>query len=244
MSEETQNTEATEAPQVSPEQFLQDFDWHNYEEGIDIIAGGKLEECEKMVLGLEELFHKSQFSFKVKKSEEKRKTVDKSGHELIEFRGEKISGALDFVSKILEFNEITKIKSFITRIEQCNRRMKPILIEESEIMKVKLRNFDIEMKQLYPVYKELYDKNQDYLKEKGSLRKKLIRERKIKYKDLDDREVDTLFHEKFPEFNDFFKNYSEKKKQYNKLSQKIKNTKIVMNQILNYNDKIQKYFNE
>ncbi|MEP2935691.1 MAG: 30S ribosomal protein S1 [Gilvibacter sp.] len=42
------------APQVSekeanPEKFLKDFDWHNYEEGIDPVDDGKLEEFEKLV---------------------------------------------------------------------------------------------------------------------------------------------------------------------------------------------------
>ena len=54
MSEETKNTEvqevaATEAPKVSPEQFLKDFNWHNYEEGIDVIEDTQLEEFEKLV---------------------------------------------------------------------------------------------------------------------------------------------------------------------------------------------------
>ncbi|KAA1243438.1 30S ribosomal protein S1 [Aquimarina sp. RZ0] len=60
MSEETKNTDVQEvgapkeAPAVSPqqenpEQFLKDFNWHNYEEGIDPIADSKLEEFEKLV---------------------------------------------------------------------------------------------------------------------------------------------------------------------------------------------------
>ncbi len=60
MSEETQNTDVQEvetkkaAPAVSaqqenPEQFLKEFNWHNYEEGIDPIADSKLEEFEKLV---------------------------------------------------------------------------------------------------------------------------------------------------------------------------------------------------
>ena len=50
MSEETQNTEVQEAaPVVNPEQFLKDFNWHNYEEGIDPIEDTKLEEFEKLV---------------------------------------------------------------------------------------------------------------------------------------------------------------------------------------------------
>ncbi|WP_411766824.1 30S ribosomal protein S1 [Winogradskyella sp. A3E31] len=43
-----------EAPQVSeaqknPEKFLKEFDWHNYEEGIEQVADAKLEEFEKLV---------------------------------------------------------------------------------------------------------------------------------------------------------------------------------------------------
>ncbi|GGW62044.1 SSU ribosomal protein S1P [Winogradskyella epiphytica] len=51
--------EATEAKQVdapviseaqaNPEKFLKEFDWHNYEEGIEQVADKKLEEFEKLV---------------------------------------------------------------------------------------------------------------------------------------------------------------------------------------------------
>ena len=53
---EVEITEATtvEAPVVSeaqanPEKFLKEFDWHNYEEGIEQVADKKLEEFEKLV---------------------------------------------------------------------------------------------------------------------------------------------------------------------------------------------------
>ncbi len=48
MSEETKNTEA-EVAAVNPEQFLKDFNWHNYEEGIDPIEDDQLAEFEKLV---------------------------------------------------------------------------------------------------------------------------------------------------------------------------------------------------
>ncbi|NRB60531.1 MAG: 30S ribosomal protein S1 [Winogradskyella sp.] len=53
---EVEATAATtvEAPVVSeaqanPEKFLKEFDWHNYEEGIEQVADSKLEEFEKLV---------------------------------------------------------------------------------------------------------------------------------------------------------------------------------------------------
>ncbi len=57
MSEETKNTEVQETEAVATpvvetvnaEQFLKDFNWHNYEEGIDPIEDDKLVEFEKLV---------------------------------------------------------------------------------------------------------------------------------------------------------------------------------------------------
>ncbi|WP_111684279.1 30S ribosomal protein S1 [Winogradskyella tangerina] len=53
---EVETTEATqvEAPviseaQANPEKFLKEFDWHNYEEGIEQVADKKLAEFEKLV---------------------------------------------------------------------------------------------------------------------------------------------------------------------------------------------------
>ena len=41
---------AEETPQqANPEKFLEDFNWHNYEEGIDPVDGQQLEEFEKLV---------------------------------------------------------------------------------------------------------------------------------------------------------------------------------------------------
>ena len=54
MEEVTAETTAVETPEVNeaqanPEQFLKDFNWHNYEEGIDPVDDAKLDEFEKLV---------------------------------------------------------------------------------------------------------------------------------------------------------------------------------------------------
>ena len=49
----TQDTSPVEPPtldnKISSDQFLKDFNWHNYEEGIDPVADDKLDEFEKLV---------------------------------------------------------------------------------------------------------------------------------------------------------------------------------------------------
>ncbi len=46
---EIQTKAAPSPQQENPEKFLEDFDWHNYEEGIDPVDDTKLEEFEKLV---------------------------------------------------------------------------------------------------------------------------------------------------------------------------------------------------
>ena len=50
INEETPPVEtANNESQLNPEQFLKNFNWHNYEEGIDPVADEKLDEFEKLV---------------------------------------------------------------------------------------------------------------------------------------------------------------------------------------------------
>jgi len=44
-----ENQTAVSESQQNPEKFLEEFDWHNYEEGIEQVADKKLEEFEKLV---------------------------------------------------------------------------------------------------------------------------------------------------------------------------------------------------
>ena len=54
VSKSVETTESNEQPaqeeqKISPEEFLKDFNWHNYEEGIDPIEDSKLVEFEGLV---------------------------------------------------------------------------------------------------------------------------------------------------------------------------------------------------
>ena len=44
-----QPKEAVSAKEANPTKFLEDFNWHNYEEGIDPVDGVQLQEFEKLV---------------------------------------------------------------------------------------------------------------------------------------------------------------------------------------------------
>jgi hypothetical protein len=131
-----------------------------------------VDECEKMVTGLEHFFDKDHFSFKTR--EKVTYNVDKKGHVLIEFRGEKISGALDFITKIIELDHIIKISQYIKRIETCNTRILPILIEEEKIISGKLSKLISEREELRPKYDFVVKRNIEYTKSLADLQEKMI----------------------------------------------------------------------
>ena len=44
-----ENNQEVSLKEKNPDKFLEEFNWHNYEEGIDPVDDGKLEEFEKLV---------------------------------------------------------------------------------------------------------------------------------------------------------------------------------------------------
>ena len=105
-----------------------------------------------MVTGLTNIVTNSTFNFIGENN--KNHKVDKKGHQLIEFRGEKVSGAIDFISKIIEYNQIAEIQKFIVRIEQINKEIQPILIEEIKIIEVKLIGLNKDLNAIKPEYEK------------------------------------------------------------------------------------------
>jgi len=199
-----------------------------------------IDECEIMVNGLEEIFNKEQFLFK--KRGKNRYTVDKKGHVLVEFRGEKISGALDFISKILEFEKITSIKSFINRIEACNKRIQPILVSESKILKIKISNFTEKQNSLKPKYDKLIEDYYDYNTKKIDLKKLLICSGQLDVNRLNTVKLDNEFNSKYPDYKKFYEEYKKVTDSFRIITEHIQNLSHVYENIITYNEKITRYF--
>ena len=160
----------------------------------------------------------------------------------MEFRGEKISGALDFISKILEFDKIAEIKSFITRIENVNRKIQPLLVVELKNIKLKLTDLNGEMATLKPQYLKLVADNQSYIRQKNELKKQMIISKELDWKFFDNEKLNKAFLDKFPEFEDFEKEFTNVTKNFNILTEQIQNFNKLFENITTYNSKILKHF--
>ena len=198
------------------------------------------DECERMISGLEDIFNQKQFLFKDR--EKSQYKVDKKGHALVEFRGEKISGALDFISKILEFEKIASIKSLINRIEECNKRIQPILQDESKIIKVKILNLTEEKNMLKPKYDKVIKANNEYNKKKAELQRQMLRTGQLDIKQIDFVKLDKEFNKKNPTYNEFMEEFKTLTKTYRILHEQILNLTTVYDNIIKYKKKINRYF--
>lgn len=198
-----------------------------------------IEECEKMVSGLEQLFSKKHFTFKNR--ERITYSVDKKGHVLVEFQGEKISGALDFISKIMDFDKIAEIKSFIKRIEECNFRILPILHEEAKSLKIIIEKLLIEKNNLQPNYDKVVKANNEYNLKRSKLQAELISKGELNAIWIDTIRLEINFLTHFPEYENFKEEYIRVSESYRILTEQIQNYTKVKDNIISYYAKITSY---
>jgi hypothetical protein len=202
-----------------------------------------IDECEKMVSGLEKIFTTEHFTLKKReKNNISIVEIDKKGHVLIEYRGEKISGALDFISKILEFENIASISSFIERIETCNKRIQPILVDESKIIQIKISNLEEERKSLLPEFNEVTLENNKYNTKKAELKRQMILAGQLNNNEIDIKKLNLEFKIRNPEYDEFLEKYQKVTETFKILTEQIQNLITVNNNILSYTRKILTYF--
>src|SRR5690606_4119187 len=199
-----------------------------------------LDECEKMVSGLEVIFSKEHFSFKTRERVEYK--IDKKGHALVEFRGEKISGALEFVSKILEYERIISIKTFLRRIETCSKRIQPILIDEAKILQSKLESLVTERSEFKPKYELVVAKNADYNKKRVDLEKQMLSNGQLDADGINTDLVGLEFYKLYPSYQEFRQEFKKVTDSYRILNEHIKNYKKILRNILLYEKRIADYF--
>lgn len=200
-----------------------------------------IDECKAMVDGLEYALCNSRF--KVMNSWHQPHFVDKEGHVLMEYRGEKISGALDFIQKILEFQHITAVQGFIETIKACNRKLQPMLSRELLLLETKVAKATAERDVYEPVYDQSAEENRAYDQAREELKKEMIKDGKMSWNSINYELWNAEFTSRFTEYEAFcetFKHIREKWRQYN---QHLSNLKNFQKNIGMYHQKISSFLN-
>lgn len=190
-----------------------------------------LNECESMVEGLENILSKHIFSFK-QYNGKYREYEYKDKRLLIEFRGEKISGALRFISNIIEYNDIIEVQSFINTIIKLNKSIEPILRTELKAVCEELKNARLQfniIKEKYEPVKEEYE----FLSELKDRITNVIEKKETEIEEDNKTDIDACFEERHPKYIEIKKRYEELKEDYYKL-----------NSLINQLDRFEKNYNK
>jgi hypothetical protein len=184
-------------------------------------------ECETMVKGLENFYKNNGFDLidedqiDVKDENTDRYRLDLKGFELISFKTEKIIGALDFISKIIEYNSIIPTQEYVSRIKSINNKFIPNVLSALKEEKEKLSEVNKDLKVFLVEHNKLVQKNEFYRTERIRLK----------------ANFDLTYKEEFIEFQKELKISLEKLAHYN---QKIK---LHTENIEKLNEFIEKYNN-
>jgi len=128
-----------------------------------------------MVQGLEYVYSEQKFDLLEldekeisieEKEKMKRKRYDFEGFELIDFKTEKIIGALDFIQKIMEYNTIVPTEKYIQRISDINKKFIPNVHKARNEESIELKKVSEEYEVFLIGHQKLIKINESYEKQK------------------------------------------------------------------------------
>lgn len=228
-----------------------------------------IEECERMVAGIESFLNGNQFQFldwqRFRLAEEKEKTINENkettdskfhyltwrrylvnrefeGRSLIEFRASKISGALTFIEHILKLSNVIDVKNFVTRIENCCNTLNPILASELTSIASELETQNKIKNDLKPKFDKLLKRKTvfDIQVEKFSENLKQSGQYSAAFLVMDN--IAKKFAEQNPTYAEFRKDFDRVYKEYHNLASKIQSLETIQSKIANYHRNINLYF--
>ncbi|MFM1772980.1 MAG: hypothetical protein RLZZ71_2122 [Bacteroidota bacterium] len=205
-----------------------------------------IDQCEKMVDGLDNIMKESKFKYHSEtiKANNESFSYEPLGHSLIEFRGEKISGALNFIEKIRQFNGVGLSGSYVTRIELLNKRILPILEEEILLIPEEIRTNELLNKtniQNKSLLNPDYDK---FIKIKYDFVNKDISKIELKNRQKHIQDNEEIFKIEYPAEHNFIEDYKKLVEHINETHRKLFSLKSTLNQISSYKNAIDDYFSK
>ena len=199
-----------------------------------------LNEVEEMVSGLEEIL--SANNYITQESFFNTNSIRIFGDEMIQFKGEKISGALDFLDQLQTLAPITdKVGSYIQRIMNCNfavvRELQDAISNKKKILETILECIEKEQ----PKWDELSSKNDEYEKLRGEMYDAIAEEDAFwgKAWNTIKAERDTRFAKEHPEYEAFKEEYDAEHNVYYDLCAKRDVAQSFIEEIQKYLNKIE-----
>lgn len=239
---------------------LQNYEWENVinfsfnacnlslENEILFVKTYIVDEIESLINGLISIFNKSSFFFK--RDDGEKISVDINGYYLISFRGEKIVGSLDFISTLLEFNDIIEVGSYIKKILRLNSKILPILKGNLPLLYEEIKNQESKLFVLDKPYENFKVQNKSLIKDFYNKRHYYVQSslsglyQVIDSQEKEDREINKL-EEEFLNSNSTYlelykriNEFEETRKFLNDEVQSLKSIKGQMERNIEYCEKV------
>jgi hypothetical protein len=211
----------------------------------DFVKKWILNECIEMVNGLESLLNKNQKYEVVNSFFNPQSRTTLMGIELLNFKGEKISGALSFLDKIKELKVFTNtIPSLIERIIQCNLSIYHDIITELKIINATIYKLESQIDEIEPKWNMLSKELRGFEEKKF----KVMNEFKLSNPEIVITEqiqlsLDNNFNLNFPRFHECKNEWAPLDINYNSHKNQLREEQVMRNKFKGYADVIEIHFN-
>ena len=210
----------------------------------DFVKHYIVNEVEEMVSGLESILN-STVQYRVQYSYfNKNRALYLEGDDLLRFKGEKISGALNFLDQLTSLAPICDtVNNYIKRIMKCNLSVVPelknVVISKKKLLDTILKSIGKEQ----PKWDKLISKNEEYEKIRDEMYDSISKEDAFQEKSWivirDER--DSRFVNDYPEYAGFKEEYDAEHDLYYSLCAKRDNAQSFIDEIQKYLDKIESH---
>lgn len=201
-----------------------------------------MNEVEEMVSGLESILN-STVSYKVLDNFfHPGYGVYITGEELIRFKGEKISGALNFLDQLKTLVPICDdVSSYLKRIMNCNLSIVGELDAAIKKKQVILAEILEDLNENQPIWDILYKRFHLYLRMQNIIRKIVMKEADVANMNQSwvDSETEKRFKERHPEYNALEKEYDIMSEKINELNSRKFAAESFIKELQTYFDKIE-----
>lgn len=144
------------------------------------------------------------------------------GHNLVEFKGRKITGALKFIEALDAYVDYLKVNEIITDIEALNSLLLTDLKKEIEIIDKRLKNVETKIEQLEIELGVLKIENDKFI----LLEKEFRQSAMASMEKLDFFEIKKKFNDLHPKAQEITSKYSQLEKEYKKTT--LVNSKLII----------------
>lgn len=167
-----------------------------------------------------------------------------TGDELTLFKGEKISGALDFLEQLQKLVAITNnVNSYIRRIMQCNLSVSVDLEKAIAAKKTKLEELLSQIEKEKPIWETMNEKNDEYDRMREEMYNLIKEEESYQNESYSviSNERNTRFAKEHPEYDAFKKEYDAEYDKYHSLCSSRDEAEKFVELLLSYLDKIESH---